>query len=254
MFWRVAIHGLALAMWLGGGWLPGLAQTQPASDAGSMEVRGLVRSRMRVEYRSELVAPVSQTPLSAGDTFQPGDLLVAFDCTRQKAQEEAAIAAEKAAAIEFNTKSRLQKRGAAGKDEAAYAQAAHEKARAEARGATAITSGCEVRAPFVGRVVEMNARPLELPPTDKPLLVFLDARRLELELVVPSKWLGWLKEGSPLAFTVDETGETHAARIVRIGAEVDAVSQTVRITAEVRDTGNLLLPGMSGSAIFAGEG
>lgn len=227
---------------------------QSVGETGIFETRGLVRSRMRVEYRSELVAPVLATPVLAGQSFVQGDLLVSFNCVRHSAQAEAAMAAARAAAVEYKTKTRLLKRGAAGKDETVFAEAAFAKARAEAEAAQAVIAGCELRAPFAGRVVEMNARPLELPPSDKPLIVFLDNGQLELEMVVPSNWLGWLAGGMALEFVVDETGQTHQARISRIGAEVDAVSQTVRVTAQVEGNPAKLLPGMSGFARFSGQG
>ena len=71
---------------------------------------------------------------------------------------------------------------------------------------------------------------------------------LELHMVVPSKWLTWLKPGSQLAFTVDETGSTLQARVLRISGAVDAVSQTVKVIAAVPQSPAGVLPGMSGRA------
>jgi multidrug efflux pump subunit AcrA (membrane-fusion protein) len=170
------------------------------------------------------------------------------------AQAAAAAAAEQAAAVEYTSKSKLLKRGAAGKDEARLAAAAHAKAKAEAEAANAVISGCELRAPFAGKMVEVNARPLELPPADRPLLIFLDGSSLELEMVAPSQWLGWLAVGTGFDFVVDETGRTYRGRVLRIGAEVDAISQTVRVVAEVDGTVEGLLAGMSGFARFAPQG
>ena len=165
----------------------------------------------------------------------------------------AALANARATAIESQSKTRLVKHGAAGKDEAAIAIVALAKANAELEVHKVRLAGCEVLAPYAGRVVELNVRAMELPPADRPLLVFLDTERLELEMVVPSNWINWLKSGANLMFTVDETGLTHAASIARIGAEVDPVSQTLRVTAEFPSPPPQLLPGMSGTARFAGE-
>ena len=221
--------------------------------SGQFESRGLVRSRMRVEYRSELVAPVLETPFLAGEACSAGDVLLAIDCSRQRAEMAAAAAGERAAGIESQTKARLHKHGAAGKDEVALAGAVHAKANAELEAHKVRLAGCEVVAPYAGRVVELNVHPLELPPVDRPLIVFLDTGQPEVEMVVPSKWMVWLKQGASLAFTVDETGQTHRASLTRIGAEVDAVSQTIRVIARFPVAPDRLLPGMSGTARFAGE-
>lgn len=50
---------------------------------------------------------------------------------------------------------------------------------------------------------------------------------------------------------VDEVGKTYAAKVARIGARVDPVTQTVDVTAALNGNASELLPGMSGWATFA---
>ena len=73
---------------------------------------------------------------------------------------------------------------------------------------------------------------------------------LELRLIVPSNWLSWLKIGESFSFQVDETGQQHVAQVTQVGAEVDAVSRTVPITAKFEAHPSTVLPGMSGTAVF----
>ena len=58
-----------------------------------------------------------------------------------------------------------------------------------------------------------------------------------------------MKVGQKLNFTVDETGETFTAKIIRTGASVDPVSQTVELTAKPTEK-TKSLAGMSGVADF----
>lgn len=229
-----------------------LAADAAAPLAGAAEARGLVRSVSRIELRSDIVAPLAAATFLPGMAFKAGDILIEFDCRRQQAEADAAAAASLSAEVQSASKERLFRRGAAGRDEADIARADGARAAADLKAHQVRLLGCRIVAPFTGRVVELNARPLELAPADKPLIVILDDRRLELEMVVPSIWLAWLKEGAAVEFVADETGETNSAVLKRIGAEVDPVSQTIRLVAEFRDFPERLLPGMSGAVRFAG--
>ena len=64
-------------------------------------------------------------------------------------------------------------------------------------------------------------------------------------------WLGWLVPGSPFRFRIDETGRSYEAKVTRLGAAVDPVSQTVRGVGQFAGGREAVLPGMSGSAEFA---
>ena len=74
--------------------------------------------------------------------------------------------------------------------------------------------------------------------------------RLEVETIIPSKWLSQVRPGDAFSFTVDETGETLSAEVVRMGATVDPVSQTIKAYGVLREPGLSVLPGMSGTATF----
>ncbi|MGD3980087.1 HlyD family efflux transporter periplasmic adaptor subunit, partial [Xanthomonas citri pv. citri] len=74
---------------------------------------------------------------------------------------------------------------------------------------------------------------------------------LEIDLIVPSPWLVWLREGAPLSAKIDETGRTYAGRVSRTAAAVDPVSQTIKITAAFAEPlSGAVLPGMSLDATF----
>ena len=83
------------------------------------------------------------------------------------------------------------------------------------------------------------------------LVDILDDTSLELEFLVPSAWLRWLKPGQQLKVTIDETRKTYPARFTRIGAKVDPVSQSVKVAATIDGTFPELIAGMSGRVIAA---
>jgi multidrug efflux pump subunit AcrA (membrane-fusion protein) len=73
---------------------------------------------------------------------------------------------------------------------------------------------------------------------------------LEADIVVPSNWLKWLKKGHEVKITIDETGETLDATVIKLGATVDAVSQTIELKAQFNKKYETLIPGMSGIVKF----
>ncbi|MCB1418971.1 MAG: efflux RND transporter periplasmic adaptor subunit [Notoacmeibacter sp.] len=227
---------------------PAYAVDPSAPDQG---LRGVVRSKARLELTTGLTVPVDTVPFRSGSRFSRDDLLVSFDCARLKAELRAAEAVAQAANVELGQKAQLRKYGAAGKGEVDLAAAGAARSAAELELAAVRMSDCEIRAPFDGRVVETGVDAHEMPQPGKPLMIIVDDSNLEIDLVAPSNWLGWLRNGAGFAFTLDETGQTRQAIVTAIGAEVDAVSQTIRLTGEFAGHDTAILPGMSGTADFS---
>lgn len=63
---------------------------------------------------------------------------------------------------------------------------------------------------------------------------------------MPSRWLVWLKPGHSFQVAIDETGKTYPAKVQRIGARVDPVSQSVKLSAAIDGKFPELIAGMSG--------
>jgi RND family efflux transporter MFP subunit len=112
---------------------------------------------------------------------------------------------------------------------------------------------CVIAAPFDGRVSKRTAAPQQFVEAGKPILTVIDTGHLELKMIVPSKFLAWLKIGFPLTVQVDEVGKAYPARVARIGARVDPVSQTIDVIAALTNAAPELLPGMSGWAAIAAD-
>ena len=68
---------------------------------------------------------------------------------------------------------------------------------------------------------------------------------------MPSRWLRWVSTGTEFEFDVDELGQKFKAKVARLGAKVDAVSQTIKLTGVFVTRPGAVLAGMSGTARFA---
>lgn len=217
-------------------------------------VRGIVKARAEATVAVDFTARVIKVPFKEGERFNKGDLLAAFDCTRYSAEVAAARASLSAGELQVSNNKRLQKHGAIASHEVDISVAQAAKARAEMQALVARNGQCDIRAPFPGRIAERMVNPYESPPASQPLFHIVDDSSLELEVIVPSKWLVWIEVGATFSFAVDETGETAAAKITRLGAAVDPVSQTIKVYGVLAGASKSVLPGMSGTATFQTPG
>lgn len=228
-------------------------RTAGPPQPSSAEIRGLVKAANRLDIGTDLVAPVEQAPFRDGEVFRKGDILIRFACDRYRAEWTAAEASAHSAQLALTQKTELRRFGAAGNGEVDIAKADLDKSRAQSAAIAARLAGCEIVAPFDGRVIALNVAPSEWPRTGQPLITILDDRIMEIEFVAPSHWLRWIAPGQPFAFHVDETGETLSAAVERIAAEVDAVSQTIRIVGRITGDKGRTLAGMSGTVSLPTE-
>ncbi|CAE6780570.1 hypothetical protein R69927_02451 [Paraburkholderia domus] len=225
------------------------AQTDPSGDAGRIRIQ--LVSRDQVDLSSEIAAKIAALPLRDGDAFRAGQTLVSLDCSLYSAQLRKAQAEAGAASDLLNVDQRLAQLHSVGELEVQQAAAKLKASNAEVAYMQATVRKCVIAAPFDGRVSKRQAAPQQFAEPGKPLLTIVDTSHLELKMIVPSKWLMWLKPGHALSVQVDEVGKTYPAKVARIGARVDPVTQTVDVTAALTGSVAELLPGMSGWATFA---
>lgn len=214
--------------------------------------RGVVRSVSRAMISTDLQVQVQATKFKEGDHFKKGDLLIEFNCRRQQADLAAAEAQTLEMKLLLENNVELDKYKAVGRKDIEVSQARLKKAEAEANSMRARIEMCRVVAPFDGRIAERTIEAFETPQPGRPFLTIIEDKNLEIELIVPSEWLKWMKAGDAFSFAVDETKSAFPAHVTRIGAEVDAISQTVKVMGifDTDSAGAGILPGMSGNAEF----
>ncbi|MFT3858103.1 MAG: efflux RND transporter periplasmic adaptor subunit [Aquabacterium sp.] len=228
------------------------------STAGSAldtrEIRAQLIPRRYTTLAAEIGAKINRLPLAEGLRFKAGDTLIGFDCSLQHTQFDKAQAALDAAEKTWKANQRLDELHAVGKLELDVSQAEVNKARADVASYKVVLSKCAVTAPFAGRIAEQKVREQQYVQPGQPLLDILDDSALELEFIVPSKWLVWLKPQQGFQVFIDETGKRYPAKVQRIGARVDPVSQSVKLSAVVDGRFQELMAGMSGRVVMAPPG
>ncbi|WP_200342735.1 efflux RND transporter periplasmic adaptor subunit [Rhodovibrio sodomensis] len=220
---------------------------------GAFEARALIEPRAEAILSSEIGGRILDLPVDAGDRFAAGDVLVAFDCSFHQAELRAARAELTRAQRTLDNKEQLARLNSVGQLEVALARADVAKAEAQVQTRKLYVDRCTLTAPYDGRVVERPVNAHETVGKDQELMSVIAAGGLKLRLIVPSRWLAWLRTGQRFELTIDETGGTHTAEVTTLGARIDPVSQTLPLEGRLLDTGTgapRLLPGMSGTARF----
>jgi len=225
------------------------AKINPDDLIETQQTRGVLQSGQTAEIAAGMTGRLLKANYKPGQFFKSGALLARFDCTRQKAELLALEQGHKTLMAKHENTSELFSLGAAGELDVTIARSEMQQAKAERDAVEARLKDCSIYAPYAGHVTARHVSAFETPQIGQPLYSIQRYNTLELSIIAPSKWMRWMKVGQKLDFTVDETGETFKAKIIRTGASVDPVSQTVEITAKpIGKTKSLA--GMSGVADF----
>ena len=105
---------------------------------------------------------------------------------------------------------------------------------------------CTLKAPFAGKVAKKIAQPYQYVQLGEPLLDIIDDNTLVVEFIMPSRWLAEVKIGHPLSVHIDETAKSYTGAVSRFAAQVDPVSQSIKVFANLEGEHTELLTGMSG--------
>lgn len=241
---------------LSGAMPPVMLMVNGGSVGGGQDERNAVPVRVQLAalhstvLSSEIAARIDYLEIREGDAFKEGATLVAFDCAGQRARLAKAKAAREAALRTAQVKRRLQNLNSVGLLEVEVAIAEAAQAEAEVDAMSAVVAHCTIAAPFTGRVADLKVRKHQFASEGQALMEILSDGALEAEMIVPSRWLAWLVVDAPLLLAIEETETLYPARVSRIGARIDSISQSVKVFARLEGRFPELLPGMSGSLRF----
>ena len=221
-----------------------------ANATPNATVRGIIRPSAQATISSIVKVRVAEVGFQEGESFQNGNILIEFDCRRQKANLASAEAQRREMLVALESATYLQQRNFGSRQDVEIAKARADRAASEARAIRAEIEHCTIVAPFDGTVAEISVHKHETSIAGKPLMHIVAKHEFNIELIAPSAWLTWLKPGVEFQFQVDETRQSYGGVVERLGAAVDPVSQTVEVYAKFTTPTPDILPGMSGTARF----
>ena len=211
-----------------------------------LTVEGVLVPQKTTVISSSRDGRIKKINFDDGDTFNNGDILVEYDCDDLKAEMSALESESKLSIKKGERGEKLFKLEIISDFERLDLQNEASKAEAQKRILQARMENCTIKAGYDGRVVNKLANDYEYTRTDRVLMEVASLDNLEVEFLLPSIWLRWINIGAPLKIDLYETGEIYTAQISRIHGEVDPVSQSIQVTAALKEYNAPLLPGMSG--------
>lgn len=189
-------------------------------------------------------------PFENGDKFKKGDTLAEYNCQLERGKVEEIKARIRLSDRQLKAYERLREMEAVAEIEYLSVEEANRQEKALLKQARARSALCVIKAPFDGRVKDKASSNYEAVKSGRVLMEVSASEPLHAELLVPSVWLRWLNVGSDLEIHVHESGKTYDAKVIRVHGEVDPVTQTAHVVAQIDGYKEELLPGMSGRAKF----
>ena len=162
------------------------------------ESRALVVASQEAILSSELAARIENIAVKEMQRFNKGDLLIQFDCSLYEAQKDVVSANSNSALIKLKSDEQMLQMRSIGKYELELSISEYEKAKSELRIAELNVERCQIKAPFDGAVEEVIVNTYETIQPQVELMKIIQTDILELEMVVSSEWVSWLKIGHPI--------------------------------------------------------
>jgi membrane fusion protein (multidrug efflux system) len=191
---------------------PLVVADKPAPE--QQEIRAQLTPHRYTALAAEIGAKINRLPVQDGGRFKAGQLLIAFDCSLQQAQLNKAKAALTAADQSWAANKRLAELNSIGKVELNLSEAEVLKNRADVAYMQTMLGKCSISAPFSGCVTERKVQEQQYVQPGQAIMDIIDDSVLEIEFLVPSRWLAWVKPGT--AFQVGQFSELIAGMSGRV--------------------------------------
>ena len=227
----------------------GLIALSPSINAQAPEGQELRAQLIPVQQTTmgaELSAKISGLDAEEGGRFRCGDVLIQFDCELQQAQLNKAKALLEGAEAQWEGHNRLAELNAIGQMELQSARSELKKASAGVAYLEVVLQKCNLRAPFDGLVSSRHVEAGQFVQAGQPLLDLIGDDRLLVEFILPSQLLKKVTPGVRLVLFIEDTSRHYPFEVIRLGARVDPVSQTIKAVGRIDGDYDELLVGMSG--------
>lgn len=197
---------------------------------------------------SQITGVVLETAVEEGDYVEAGQVLARVETDRYRLEVEMAGAALKRLETDHQRKQELFDRALVSADDFERVSAELQAQRAAYDLARLDLEYTSIRAPIAGFVSERLVRPGNLVKLHDPVFRITSYDPLLAVLHVPERELRVLRKGLDVSMTLDAwPGQTFSGKIIRISPVVDPGTGTFRVTAELRDDGQMMLkPGLFG--------
>lgn len=204
----------------------------------------------RAILTSQITSPIISIEKNMGESFKTGDVLIKLDDIIYRASLKKALATFSQAELTLKSREELFTADLGSLVELREAQSQYAAAAADVAVARKQLEATTITAPYQGRIVDVYVHDYELAEALEPLLDIIGDDILLARMIVDSSLLNRVNIGTVIDIYFPEANVTVPAEIIRIGAEIDPASSTIRIDAKLENKDYKLTSGMSGMTIF----
>jgi membrane fusion protein (multidrug efflux system) len=211
--------------------------------ADRLRVSGTVLPNESVDLQSEVSGKIVGIYFREGQPVARGQLLVKINDADLQAQlKRAELEKTLAASKEARQKQLIEKKAISPSD---YDVALNElnTASAEIELVKAQIAKTEIRAPFAGVVGLRNVSVGSyIAPTTK-IATFSSTNPVKIDFFVPEKYLGVVRPGSTVAFSIAGSSGQVSGRVYAVEPRVEQATRTLQVRATAPNPGGRLVPG-----------
>ncbi|MFQ5729701.1 MAG: efflux RND transporter periplasmic adaptor subunit [Waddliaceae bacterium] len=221
------------------------ANSNDISEPETMTFPVILEPLERTEIYPEVNARIEVIKVKMGDSFKEEELLLRMENKVYYAQVEKTKKAIEKATEDLSVKKNLYEDGLISYLELLESEANFAEAEADYEIAHKNLTSTIIIAPYDGKVATVYARLHEIPPKEKPMIEILNDRTLLARFIIPATYLTKLKKGNPVFIYIKDLDQILPATIARVGAEINPVSYTINVEAEVDNSQGKLASGMA---------
>jgi RND family efflux transporter MFP subunit len=204
----------------------------------------------RATLSSQITSPIVSIQKRMGDSFKEGDVLVKLDDVIYRANLKKALATYKQAELTLKTREELFQADVGSLVELREAQTQFASAASDMAVARKQLEATNIIAPYAGRIVDVYVHDFELAEALEPMMDIIGDDILLARMIVDSVLLNRIHIGRTIMVYFPDADLTVPAEIIRIGAEIDPASSTIRVDAKLENAEYRLTSGMSGMAVL----
>ena len=184
-----------------------------------------------------------------GEAFGEGDVLVTLDDSRYAIEAKRAAEQFEFARATYEDKKQLREKNFTSDYELKKAAFDRQIAENDLAGAKLNLSYCTVRAPFAGKIVEIQTREYETVRPGQPLFRIIDDNRLLAVMNVPMDDKNLTTVGSPVSIRFPGNDQTAAGTVYEVTPQADHRTGTIRIRVLIENSEGKFKAGMTGELI-----
>lgn len=213
----------------------------------SLSLLGTLRAKEAVDISSVREGRIEELPIREGSEVRQGDILVGLDARLARAALAQAQAAYNLSQADLKRSRELFEGRTISEQEFDQARSTYEVAEATLQRYQEELADMVMKAPFDGVIGRRYLSIGQYVTAGERIARLVALDPMEVVFNVPERFIGRVGPGSPVNIRIDAyPSEEFAAEVVFLDPEVDALTRTVPVKAELPNPDKLLRDGMLG--------